>query len=160
MIFSSYWWWNSHEIIHDSIHAPGTYSLKFATGHITLVAITGATILYWYPLTTHTLSGITTCMKIKDAMVNSAARAWMQSSLMGFWYSQEPVSFLSYTLLHNNEWWGMAAFSDLCNGHQDDKPFWGVRKCNCRKTFFIYNVQYFPSQLLIIVLFFWQVCFV
>ena len=58
-----------------------------------MVAITGATILYWYPLTTHILSGIATCVKIKDPLVNSAARAFLQSSPMGSWYSQEPVSF-------------------------------------------------------------------
>ena len=35
------------------------------------------------------------------------SRAWLQSSPMGSWYSQEAVSlFLSYTLSHNYEWWG------------------------------------------------------
>ena len=151
-----------HEIIKDSIHVPGTYFLKLTIGHVTLVAITGATISYWYPLTTHILSGIATCMKIKDQLVNSAARAWLQSSLMGSWYSQESVSFSwgthCHILSHNNEWWGVVVFRNLYNGHQDDKPYWGVRKCHCRKSFFIYDLQCFPSQLLIVVLFFWQVC--
>ena len=46
----------------------------------------------------------------------------------------------SYTLSHNNEWWGVAVFSNHCNDYQDDKPYWGDRKCHCRKSFFIYNV--------------------
>ena len=62
--------------------------------------ITGATVLYWSSITTHILSGITTCMKIKNQMVNSAAGAWLQSSPMGSWYWQEPISFFLFTHCH------------------------------------------------------------
>ena len=59
---------------------------------------------------------------------------------------KNPNIFFIYTLSHNNEWIGLAAFSSLRNGHQDDKPYWGVRKYHSRKSSFVCDVHFFPSH--------------
>ena len=102
-----------------------------------LVTITGATILFWYSLTTHILSSIITCMNIKDLLVNSAVRAWLQSSPMGSWVPQETLPFLWFTHCY------ITMNDEGCLHQVMMPPGWQAllrsQKSHYHKSFFIYN---------------------